>query len=84
VETSLRFSLPASVVWLTDKNVWTYQLHVQKQPGTLYVPITIQVRLPDGAEIVSMPEGATFQDGVIALISNLRVDLNLTFEFTLP
>ncbi|MEW5940945.1 MAG: DUF4012 domain-containing protein [Chloroflexota bacterium] len=85
VETNLRFGLPASVVrFLPDLDVWSYQLGVQKQPGTVAVPITIRVRLPNGATVSSMPEGAVFQEGAITLETALRTDLNLVFQFFVP
>jgi hypothetical protein len=85
VETNLRFGLPASVVRFdAGTGVWSYHLRVQKQPGTVAVPLTIRVRLPEGAVVLLMPEGAVEQEGVIVLETDLRLDLELTVQFTLP
>lgn len=84
VETYLRYGLPASVVQKDADGVWTYRLRAQKQPGTLAVPLTLRIRLPQGAVVRSMPVGAVFADGVLSLETNLRLDLELEVVFTLP
>ena len=85
VETNLRFGLPASVLKQpAGSDSWSYQLRVQKQPGTLAVPFTIRIQLPEGAVVQSMPVGAAFENGVILLETTLRVDLELEIVFTLP
>ena len=84
VETNLRFGLPASIVQKDANGAWTYRLRVQKQPGTVAVPFSLTVRLPEGAKVRSMPEGATFENGVVTLSITLRLDQNLEIIFSLP
>lgn len=84
VETTLRFGLPASIVQKDADGAWMYQLRVQKQPGTIAVPFTLRIQLPAGAVIRSMPQGAVFENGLVILETDLRVDLELTVVFTVP
>ena len=82
LETGFQFALPAQVVTATDENQWSYQLRVQKQPGTLATPLAIQVYLPQNAQVVSAtPEGAT-QDNVwqAELALDTGVEIKLTFH----
>ena len=84
VETNLRYALPASVVQKDADGWWTYRLRVQKQPGTVAVPFTLRIQLPEGAAIRVIPSGAVFENGVLLLQIDLRTDLNLEILFTLP
>jgi hypothetical protein len=61
-----------------------YHLKIQKQPGTLGVPITIRLHLPNGATIQAIPPGATVQDQNILLQTTLVTDLELEFSFLVP
>ncbi|MBI4200058.1 MAG: DUF4012 domain-containing protein [Chloroflexi bacterium] len=49
----LAYQLPASVVRSLGGGVYEYRLLVQKQPGTPVEPVSVLVRLPPGAELVS-------------------------------
>ena len=85
VQTDLRFVLPATVVRPpSGKNGWIYNLRLQKQPGTVAIPFTLTVRLPEGASVQSMPEGATFENGLVTFSVSLRLDQDLEIIFTIP
>lgn len=84
LSTSFRFALPASVVSLSDTGQLTYHLKIQKQPGTLGVPITIRIHLPNGATIQAVPSKAVIQDQNILLQTTLTTDLELEFIFLFP
>ena len=64
---------------------WTYTLTVQKQPGTLAVPLTLLVRLPQGAKLVasSLPPDGNAQ-GVLTYQLKLLQDVVLTVGFVGP
>jgi len=81
LSTSFRFALPASVISLSDTGQLTYHLKIQKQPGTLGVPITIRIHLPNGATIQAIPSKAVIQDQNILLQTTLTTDLELEFIF---
>lgn len=45
------YRLPAGTAVSNDGTQWTYALYLQKQPGTLAPPITIELTLPAGATL---------------------------------
>lgn len=63
---------------------WEYRLLVQKQPGARPEPWSIRVDLPDGAEIVELPEGAATRGERVFIEANLDRDLELLIRYTLP
>ncbi len=63
---------------------WTYQLTVQKQPGTLAEPFAAQITLPAGATVVSAPMGATVDGNRVSLTTSLDQDLVLSVEYQQP
>lgn len=80
VQTGFDFALPSSVLQQDSKtSTWTYHLIVQKQPGTIAVPLSLHIRLPDGAKLISSsikPDG----DGLYTL--KLLQDVVLIIEFS--
>jgi hypothetical protein len=57
---------------------WTYRLTVQKQPGLRTMPFTLNLQLPGGASVTSLPQGATSSAGTVTLETLLETDQ--TFE----
>jgi hypothetical protein len=84
ISTSFRFGLPAGVLQRDEDGHLVYRLKVQKQPGTLGVPITIRLHLSNGATVVEAPPGAVIQDQNILLQTALVTDLELAFIFEIP
>jgi len=83
--TSFRFALPAGVLSIQPgTNRTIYHLLVQKQPGTLAVPITIRVHLPGNATIQTAPSGSVIQDQSVLYQTDLRTDIELEIVFSLP
>ena len=79
------FDLPAQIVLQSSPNgEWSYQLRVQKQAGTLAVPLVLRVRLPEGTEIVGAPSEGAYQDGLWQADLLLWTDLDITLIFRLP
>jgi hypothetical protein len=82
---SFQFALPADILKAeSGSGRMTYHLKVQKQPGTLAVPITIRAHLPRGASIEETPPGANIEGDNILYETNLRKDLEFEVIFTLP
>jgi len=81
--TSFRFALPASIIQ-TDSGQSIYHLLVQKQPGTLAVPITIRVNLPNNASIQMAPAGAVIQGQNILYQTDLQTDIRFEIVFHIP
>jgi hypothetical protein len=83
VDTGFQFALPVGVIKSQpNSNQKVYHLRVQKQPGTLAVPITILIHLPDNSTIQSVPSGAKIQGHIVSLQTNLSQDLEFDIVFT--
>jgi hypothetical protein len=79
LETDFQFNLPAGILQ-TDpvSGDAIYQLKVQKQAGTVAIPITIRVHLPQGSRINFVSPTGYTQAG-----ENLLFDLKLTTDVTI-
>jgi len=85
LSTSFQFALPADILRvIPGSNQTAYHLKVQKQPGTLSVPINIRVHLPKNALIETIPAGAVIQDNNILYQTDLRTDIEFEIVFSLP
>jgi hypothetical protein len=84
-DTSFQFSLPPEILAReVGANRLTYRLKVQKQPGTVAVPIDICILLPEGAEVLSLSPGLAAQGNELLLSTNLQTDVGLEVMFRLP
>jgi hypothetical protein len=82
--TGFQFALPSEVLSEIGPGEWRYRLVVQKQPGTLVVPLRLQIQLPAGAELLSAePNGEQVGDSWLATL-DLRTDLALILRFQAP
>jgi hypothetical protein len=80
-----QFLLPPGVIQAgPEAGQWLYRLKVQKQPGTLAVPITIHIRLPAGASVIQAPSGAGVEGSSILLQTDLRTDLEIEVLYRVP
>jgi hypothetical protein len=85
LSTGFRFALPGALLSSRDASgEYTYHLKVQKQPGTLAIPITIRIHLPNGARLQSTPAGAIVQGKDLLIKMDLRTDIDLEVIFSLP
>jgi hypothetical protein len=83
--TLFEFLLPADVVQAgPESGQWLYRLRVQKQPGTLAVPLTIRIRLPGNAAVLQAPAGAVVEGSSILLQTDLRVDRQIDVLYQIP
>ena len=83
--TQFQFLLPPDVIKSgPESGQWQYRLKVQKQPGTLAVPITIRIQLPGNASVIRLPVGAAAEGKTILLQTNLRTDLEIEVLYQLP
>ena len=79
---NFHFALPEGILEIQPgSNQLIYRLRVQKQPGTLGVPINIQVSLPENATIITIPDGAVIQEEMILIETDMRTDLEIEIEF---
>jgi hypothetical protein len=83
LDTSFRFSLPGTVLNETPGSGWlVYHLKVKKQPGTLAIPLTIRVHLPEGAALQSTSSDPVTQGNHILFQTDLRIDQEITVVFS--
>jgi hypothetical protein len=83
VQTSFDFRLPATVMEQDSAGgLWTYRLRVQKQPGTISIPLTVIIRLPDGAQLINPPAGFQRQENDWIFIADLKQDILLELVFS--
>ena len=77
-EVRLAWQLPAETVQSTDGK-WRYRLLVQKQSGSLAIPLRVEITLPPGSRIVATsPEPVSVQKNV--LIFELQLDEDQIIE----
>lgn len=82
LNTHLEFALPQHVFARDGKRIG-YHLNVEKQPGTIAIPLTIRVHIPHGAVIESLfPEGI-LEGNHLLIETDLRTDLDLSVNFLL-
>ena len=85
LSTSFRFDLSkAGLSVLEDGHLLLYQLKVQKQPGTIAVPLTVRVHLPDNATLSSISVESTMQGQNLLIATDLRIDQEISLIFTIP
>jgi hypothetical protein len=82
--TQFQFALPSEVLSEIEPGVWEYQLVVQKQPGTLAVPLHLQIKLPPRAELISANPSGEQDENTWRAVLNLRTDLELVLRFQMP
>jgi hypothetical protein len=84
-ETSFKFSLPATILNSeTGSSIKTYTLKIQKQPGTIAVPVTVRIHLPAAAKVTTISPTAVVEGQNVLLETDLRTDLNISVSFSIP
>lgn len=83
LETKFTFQIPASVLE-TNGNLVTYILHIQKQSGTIALPVTITIHFPAGAELTESSSEGILAGSVWTLNTDLRQDIELSVTFKKP
>jgi Protein of unknown function (DUF4012) len=68
----------------TSGGVATYNLVVQKQPGTDADPLTVSVQLPPGAQFISASDGAQVNGDVISWQTDLQTDVVVQVQYQVP
>lgn len=80
----LRYQLPWNVIRSIGGGVYQYRLLVQKQPGVPVEPVTLFLRLPEGAQLASaFPEPTGQADTWIRMDLDLVGDATFTVNFRL-
>jgi hypothetical protein len=79
-EMVFEYQQPSCVV--AGEQSGTYRLLVQKQPGTLAVPLRVEVKLPPGSSVISTaPEASSLDNGGAVFETDLRRDREFEVTF---
>ena len=79
-EMVFEYQQPSCVV--AGEQSGTYRLLVQKQPGTLAVPLRVEVKLPPGSSVISTaPEASSLDNGGAVFETDLRQDREFEVTF---
>jgi hypothetical protein len=79
---TVSFSRPNGT--LLSGDVWTYATQVRPQPTLRPMPYSLDVELPTGAEIVQLPPGASFEDGVVRWSGEPEAPIELVIAYRIP
>jgi len=83
--TTFKFALPRAILSRQDATSQLYyRLHVQKQPGTLAVPLAIRIHLPGRAMLQFASMEGIQQEQSLLFKTDLRTDVDLELIFSLP
>ena len=81
---SLDVSYETSGVVAADGNLRTYRLYVQKEAGTEATPLTLDLKLPEGARVESLLLDGTPYKGGLKVQTDLRTDRVIEVTYRLP
>jgi hypothetical protein len=82
--TEFEFSLPKNILEIShDTSQVSYSLKVDKQPGTIAIPLTLRIHLPNGSVLVTTPPGAIVDGNNLLFETDLRLDLTLEVDYWL-
>lgn len=85
VATNFEFILPGHIIKTQgDSKNLVYSLRIQKQPGTLAVPVKIRLHIPNNASIQSVPSGAIVYGNNILIETTLEKDCEIEIVFYIP
>jgi hypothetical protein len=79
--TSFSLDTPASVLVAQKDGTYRYTLKLQKQPGTIGIPISFRLVLPDGANIIRSTEVLASNSNVLTGQFRLRKDMVIEVVF---
>ncbi len=83
VQTAFKFSLPPNII-LKRGNTYLYRLLIQKQPGTIAIPLNLSVSLPPKASNIQLPAGAVLDGNLVTIQLKLLEDTTVEIIFDLP
>lgn len=82
LSTSFTLESPANVIQQKDEKTFLYRLKIQKQPGTVAIPVFFKLTLPDGTTIQSAPENLLMDGQTLTGELSLREDIILEVSFS--
>lgn len=82
LSTSFDLESPVSILLKQDDENYLYRLKIQKQPGTVDIPIFFKLTLPTGATVLQAPEKLRVDGQTITGELSLREDILLEVMFS--
>jgi hypothetical protein len=83
-ETKLQIDLSPNFIKKDKDGNWVYSLRIPKQPGLAWLPVSIQIKLPDGAVLSQDTSGwAKGKDQIWTWSGKLTETQDLSFKFRL-
>jgi hypothetical protein len=81
---NFQYALPVDVVGSDPMTGFkVYRLKVQKQPGTVAIPLNLLIQLPKNSKIEETPPGAVVKGYNVQYQANLIEDLDLEFVYSM-
>ncbi len=85
IATNFEFNLPIEIIKKqSNSDIFVYKLRIQKQPGTIGVPIVLRVHFANNVTIYTAPSGAEIQESNVFWETDLREDREFEITFQLP
>lgn len=82
MQTRFDYQLPTNVVTFdTQQQAYSYRLIVQKQPGTIALPLTFRIRLPANSQITDATPSLQQEADWWIMQADLRQDLEIEITF---
>jgi hypothetical protein len=82
LSTSFYLQAPPEVILTQREGEISYRLKIQKQPGTIALPVSFRMHLPEGAEVLQMPAYLSNQNGILQGQFTLREDMLIEIVFS--
>lgn len=82
LSTSFALETPASVITQQADDSYVYRLKIQKQPGTIAIPISLRLILPDEVIVAQTPKGFALENGTLTGKFQLREDIIIEIVFS--
>jgi hypothetical protein len=82
VETKLDFLLPINVIQADQPTGgYIYRLHIQKQPGTVAIPLLLSINFPAGSQISVLSGNGSVEPDKVLFQTDLREDRDFAVLF---
>jgi hypothetical protein len=82
LSTSFTLDTPGHVIAQQENNQYRYLLKIQKQPGTVGIPLSMRLVLPEGAKLESAPDVLNIQNEILSGQFSLYKDIIIEILFS--
>ncbi len=82
LSTSFTLESPINIITQNADKSYTYAIKIQKQPGTIAIPVSFRLILPDGATLINSPDRLRQENGILYGEFPLREDVVIEIVFS--